>query len=333
LKLITSLRYITLKKIINLLLLELGFLLSRVSGRLILWGKPVSLTVEPTNSCNLLCPECERTKQTNYSPGELEIPVYNKILSESYTYLFSLVLHFQGEPFLHPRILEMISLASKKKIYTIISTNGQDLDDDIAREIVNSGLNEIIVSMDGLDQSTYEKYRVGGDLKRVKTGIQNLVRYKKEHGGSYPEITLQCLVFSHNQHQVNDIKRWGGETGVDRVRIKTARMIEYKKGNLRIPDNKFARYRLTDNGQYELKSRFRNYCWRSWSRSVITCDGEILPCCFDVHKEFVFGNIKEQPFTEIWTSDQYNSFRKKILKNRKAIKICRNCTEGVSYSI
>lgn len=259
--------------------------------------------------------------------------LFNKILTECSSYLFSMILYFQGEPFLHPGIFEMINEASKKHIYTITSTNAQNLEPDLANRIVESGLNEIIISMDGMDQATYEKYRIGGDVEKVKTGIRNLIESKKTHHKSNPEIILQFLVFSHNQHQVNEIRNWGKMIGVDRVNIKTARMNDFEEGNLLMPGGQYSRYRQVGDNRYAIKSKLKNHCWRSWSKSVLTWDGNVLPCCFDMKSEYIMGNIKTKSLNEVWKGDPYNLFRYQVLRNRKVIPMCCNCTEGVIYSV
>jgi radical SAM protein with 4Fe4S-binding SPASM domain len=265
--------------------------------------------------------------------GYMDQLLFNKVLTECSSYLFSLILYFQGEPFLHHGIFEMIKMASKKQIYTITSTNGQNLNPELANRIVESGLNEIIISMDGMDQATYEKYRIGGDIEKVKMGIRNLIESKKVLHKNHPEITLQFLVFSHNQHQVNEVRDWGKMTGVDRVTIKTARITDFKGGNPLIPDNKYSRYRQLDNNKYEIKNKLKNHCWRSWSKSVITWDGNVLPCCFDRKSEHIMGNIKAKSFNKVWKGDRYKSFRSQVLRDRKAIPMCSNCTVGVIYSV
>ena len=76
--------------------------------------------------------------------------------------LFYLTFYFQGEPYINPKFLEMVSYASKKKIFTSTSTNAHYLDSETARKTVESGLDKLIISIDGTSQDTYEAYRIGG---------------------------------------------------------------------------------------------------------------------------------------------------------------------------
>ena len=84
------------------------------------------------------------------------------------------------------------------------------------------------------------------------------------------------------------------------------------------------------DGKYELPSNLPNQCWRMWSSPVVTQDGELIPCCFDKDAEHGMGNpVKEGDFKTVWKGETFQSFRKQIYRNRKAIDICKNCSEGV----
>ncbi len=258
---------------------------------------------------------------------------FDRILSDCSAFLFSLILYFQGEPFLHNELFEMITKARRKRLHTMTSTNGQFLDPDTAKKVVESGLDRIIISMDGLDQAVYEKYRVGGNLDKVMEGIEALVGWKKTLRSNTPVIIIQFLVFSHNQHQIEDIRKWSRRIGADGVEIKTAMFHDFENGNPLMPDEQYTRYRKNSNGRFVINSPLKNYCWQCWSKAVITWDGKVLPCCFDTDGDFVMGNIRQQRFADIWRDIPYMNFRTKLLRNRKEIPMCRNCTEGVSYYV
>ena len=80
--------------------------------------------------------------------------------------VFYINYYFQGEPFLHPDFLELIKETKRRKIYTATSTNAHFIDEQKAKDIVESGLDRMIISVDGLTQETYEQYRVHGKLKK-----------------------------------------------------------------------------------------------------------------------------------------------------------------------
>jgi radical SAM protein with 4Fe4S-binding SPASM domain len=244
-----------------------------------------------------------------------------------------MILYFQGEPFLHQGLFEMIRKARQKRVHTMTSTNGHFLDPETAKKVVESGLDRIIISMDGLDQSVYEKYRIDGDLGKVKEGIEALVGWRKTLRSKTPVIIVQFLVFRHNQHQIEDMMRWSKNAGADGVEIKTAMIQDFENGNPFMPDEQYSRYRKNSNGKFVIASSLKNHCWQCWSKAVITWDGKVLPCCFDADGDFVMGNILQQPFIHIWKGIPYMTFRKRLLRNRKEIPMCCNCTEGVSYYV
>jgi radical SAM protein with 4Fe4S-binding SPASM domain len=222
----------------------------------------------------------------------------------------------------------MVSYARNKRIYTATSTNAHYLDDENARKLVESGLDRLIVSMDGTDQETYEKYRKQGDFETVRKGIENIVKWKKKLRSSRPYIIIQFLVFRHNEHQVPEMKKLARELGADKLQFKTAQVYNFEDDDGLIPDNpKYSRYTRGTDGAWKLKKPVRNRCWRMWSGAVITWDGRVVACCFDKDAKHQFGKLGEQPFSTIWRSEAYNRFRKQILRNRREIKICSNCTE------
>ncbi len=111
--------------------------------------------------------------------------------------------------------------------------------------------------------------------------------------------------------------------------FKTAQVYDYANdpNNLIPTIDKYSRYRKTGNGT-EFKGKLSNQCWRLWHDPVITWDGIVAPCCFDKDAQHRLGNLKEKSFKEIWKNGEYTKFRTQILKGRKNIDICANCSEG-----
>jgi radical SAM protein with 4Fe4S-binding SPASM domain len=257
-------------------------------------------------------------------------PTYQKILDELKDKLSYLLLYFQGEPYLHPDFLDIVKYASCKKIYTATSTNAHFLNPKTADATVVSGLDRIIISMDGTDQETYEKYRIGGHLEKVLSGIQNLSEARKRLRRANPFIILQFLLFRHNTYQINEIKKKARLLGADKLELKTAQVYDFKKGSDLIPDNEnYSRYQKEENDQYQIKSSHLNKCWKMWHSCVMTWNGDIVPCCFDKDAQYTMGNIHERPFEEIWNGEKYQDFRRRLFTGRKEIDICQNCTEGL----
>jgi len=295
------------------------------------WGLPISISFEPTTSCNLRCPECPSGLRAFTRPtGMLEQGFFKNTIDQLSPDLLYLVFYFQGEPYLNPAFLDMVKYAASKKIYTATSTNAHFLNDENARRTVESGLDRLIISIDGTTQDVYQQYRVGGKLDSVLQGTKNVVGWKKKLGSKTPYIFFQFLVVKPNEHQVSDIRKLAKEYGVDEVHFKTAQIYDFGNDpNKLIPQtDKYSRYRKDKQGNYRLKSSLSNHCWRLWHAAVITWDGLVVPCCFDKDATHKLGTLRNSSFFEIWNNREYLKFRRQILTSRKNIDICSNCTEG-----
>jgi radical SAM protein with 4Fe4S-binding SPASM domain len=309
-----------------------SYYLSKWTGKPVQWGMPISISFEPTTSCNLRCPECPSGLRAFTRPtGMLQKDFFSETIDDLAKDLAYLVFYFQGEPFLNPDFLSMVSYASKKKIYTATSTNAHYLKDDVAKRTIESGLDRLIISIDGTTQETYQQYRIGGHLDKVLEGARNIVKWKRELKSKTPFVIFQFLVVRHNEHQVEEIKQLAKEVGVDDVWFKTAQVYDYENDpNKLIPKNKkYSRYKEDRNGKMSFKGNNANHCWRLWHDPVITWDGSVVPCCFDKDAQHKLGSLKDESFASLWKNENYKRFRADVLKSRKNIDICANCSEGV----
>jgi radical SAM protein with 4Fe4S-binding SPASM domain len=251
-----------------------------------------------------------------------------KIIDELSATLMYITYYFQGEPYLNPSFLDMVAYASSKKIYTATSTNAHYLSSQNCIRTVQSGLKKLIISVDGVEQASYEKYRIGGQLSKVLEGTKELVKTKRTMNSNYPKIIWQFIVFEHNEQEVSQIQALGKKIGVDEIQIKTAQIYDFEERSVQIPSNpKWSRYE-EQQGQYVIKNKLLNKCWRMWSGAVITWDGDVVPCCFDKDAKHKMGNVLELTFGQIWNDERYQNFRYKLFQGRKEIDICQNCTEG-----
>jgi radical SAM protein with 4Fe4S-binding SPASM domain len=321
---------LTLRRLSNAFKVGISYHLSRISKRDLSWGLPVSISLEPTTACNLGCPECPSgLKKFTRNTGNLKPDFAKDILNELAPHTMYANFYFQGEPFINPHFLDMVKHAAKKGIYTSTSTNAHFLHPELAKKTVESGLDKLIISIDGVTQETYSSYRVDGKLEKVLEGTRNVLHWKKELNSKTPYVIFQFLVVKPNEHEIESAKKLADEMGVDEIRFKTAQVYDYENGNSLIPTNeKYSRYRKLPNGKYVIKNKLVNQCWRMWQGCVITWDGLVVPCCFDKDATHKLGQIGETSFRNIWKGEKYRNFRKAILKSRKEIDICRNCSEG-----
>ena len=330
---LTLIKYISFKKIFNIFKIYVGYFLSILFKRVFIFGYPFSFSIEPTNKCNLKCLECPTGNGTSKrKTGYIDIDLYKKIIDEIRDYAIYQMLYFQGEPFLNPDIFKLIKYADDNKIITSTSTNGHFLNTENNERIVHSGLKKLIISVDGTTQETYEKYRVGGNLETVLTGIKNLIFIKEKFKSKYPVIIIQFLVLKHNEHQLKEIKELFKIYGELKIELKSAQIENFNINSHLLPSvQKYSRYFKINSG-FKIKNKLKNRCFRIWSIMVIAWDGIVIPCCFDKTLNFKIGDLNRKTILNLWKSPEFMLHRRNILKNRKKISICRNCTEGLSIS-
>jgi len=295
---IQFLKKLTFLRLWNGLLVVASFYLSKITKRPLHFGQPISIAIEPTTACNLRCPECPSgMRKFSRKTGNLKTDLFEKIINQLSKRTLWLTLYFQGEPYINPDFFELIKIANSKKIHTSTSTNAHFLNPDNAIKTVESGLDRIIISIDGTTQEVYEQYRKEGNLEKVIEGTKNLIEARKKLHSATPNIIFQFLVVKPNEHQIEEIEQLGKTLAVDEVVFKSAQVYDYENGNPLIPENqKHSRYIQGKDGKYRLKNKLTNHCWRMWSSCVITWDGLVVPCCFDKDAVHQMGDLKTIPF-------------------------------------
>ncbi len=319
------------KRLVNAFQIWRSYQQSRATQAPILHGLPIGISIEPTTSCNLRCPECPSGLRSFTRPtGMLQEKVFSDVIDQLSPVLMNLTFYFQGEPYLNPKFLDMVAYAASKNIFTSTSTNAHYLNDEQAKRTVESGLDRLIISIDGVSQETYEQYRVGGNLDKVLEGTRHILKWKKHLKSRTPHVVFQFLVVKANEHDIPRLYKLANGMGVDEVKLKTAQIYDFENGSSLIPNNpKYSRYQKNNDGHFTIKNPMHNQCWKMWSSCVITWDGKVVPCCFDKDAKHVMGDISKQSFIEIWTGEPYQMFRRSILRSRAEIEICKNCSEGL----
>ena len=300
---------------------------------------PTFVSVEPANFCQLRCPECPvgiASSPNRLSPNRLmPLSIFERVLEQVQATAHTMQFYFQGEPLLNKQLPEMIAMAQKVGLYTIVSTNAQALNRSMAEALVKSGLNRIIVSIDGFSEESYAAYRVGGYLHKALEGLQHLADAKAQFH-SRIRIELQVLRLKSNEHEWAWIKKNYKKLGATHLVFKTAQLYNFEHGHPLMPTNeRYSRYRKTADGSYVHKnhsplalSPYRliasHPCLRLWSGCVITTSGDILPCCYDKDHRHALGNITTQSLSDIFHSKKANALRRCILKGHLP-EMCKNC--------
>jgi radical SAM protein with 4Fe4S-binding SPASM domain len=318
------LRKLNFRRFFNLLWNQTGYLLSRCFGKPFVLGSPWAVTIEPTNHCNLACPECPSgTGDMKRPRGHIDPTLFKKAITELKGTAFYLNLYFQGEPFLHPQLIELIDEAVRQKYFVTISTNGHFLDKDTCVKLIEAGTGKIIISMDGSDEESYSLYRKGGNFSQVLSGIRTLAETRRESKRKNPIIEIQSLLTSATEKQTASIYTIGKESGADRVVFKTLQV--YHNHDLLPKNPNYSRYKTNSDGSVIARRKAPRHCRRLWSTFVLTWDGKVVPCCQDKNADHAIVNTSENHLLDLWKSKEMNAFRQKVQSGSQHVEICRNC--------
>ncbi len=295
---------------------------------------PISYSIEPTNHCNLECPECPSgTGELTRPLGLLTLDDFKIFVDQIKNTGFYIQLFFQGEPYINKKLPDMIEYAQKNKIYVSVSTNGILINEKSIESIFYNTPDKLIFSIDGIDEETYQKYRIGGTFKDADNGLRLLMKRKIEGKSIKPFVELQFIIMKHNEHQIEEVKKYTEELKVDKVVFKTMQVSSYDSAIKFLPScSNHSRY-IVENGTVRSKNKIKNHCFALWRTSVITWDGKLVPCCFDKDANYEFGSLNGKNIKGIWLNKKSMKFRQIILHNRENINMCTNCTEGQKINI
>jgi radical SAM protein with 4Fe4S-binding SPASM domain len=314
------------KRHLNAAAAGFAFMQSSLTGKPVVYGMPPALGVELTNHCNLNCPECSSgSGMMKRERGYMSVELFGHIVDELGSYLLNMNLYFQGESMLHPRFFKILDKC--RLIHTTLSTNGHFLGGDNAEKVVRSGLNKLIISLDGMDQQTYSLYRVNGNLEKVLEGIRN-INDARTKVSSRMKLVIQFLVNRENEHQIDSFRKFAREMKAT-PELKSMQIISEDMHSRWLPSaDGYRRYEIGEKG-YTIRSQLPDRCARLWFNPVVTWDGKVLPCCFDKDADHIMGDLGEDSFRDIWYGPRYRLFRRSLLTDRSMIDICRNCTSGL----
>lgn len=295
-------------------------------------GFPEQIIIESTNMCNLKCPLCPTgSPDIKRRGGFLALGNFKKVIDEIGEYIYYLGLTSYGEPFLNKDLLKMVSYAKSKGIFVTILTNAQLIDKSCAAGIVDSGLDSILISMDGARQASYEKYKKGGEFRKVIDAIRFIQESKEEKNSKYPVITIQCVAMKQNEGELEEIKGLARALKVDRLVFKKVCDLrrfphDFKEMEDYIPDNPDYRAYRKEGGliKWNTDKSDRNFCDMAWNYPTINWDGTLYPCCFD-YNSFNLGNVFVSGFRSLWNGKDFVFLRRKILKSKKSIASCADC--------
>lgn len=319
---LSVLKHSTPRKLWNLALVEAQYRLRTTTVN----GHPYILIVDPLNVCNLRCPLCPTgTSELDRKQQRMDWEVFKTTIDQMAPWAYEVNLHNWGESLLHPRIFDMIAYAKSKNIATNMSTNFNRVSDEKIDKLIESGLEYLILSIDGISQDVYVKYRVRGKVAKVLVNVEKLVRRKKELKSSTPFIEWQFILFEHNAHELEAAREKAMSMGVDRFRVIPPGLPFAAKNQKALGERWFLK---NGEGKVEaFKGDAPSSCFYLYRSMTVNPDGGTAPCCIVYGDKNDFGDFKHQKFNDIWNNEKYLSARSLFRKGGKGTRktICDGC--------
>lgn len=264
---------------------------------------PYFLKIEPTSFCNLNCSGClhavgrKELVQGNLL-GEMDMPFFYNVINELKKSLVKVSLYYEGEPLICENIAKMVGYLTENKIASVISTNLNYFNENLAKDLVSSRLSHLIVSLDGYDQETYSRYRQGGSFEKVAANLKLIIAEKKRAGSDYPLIEVQAIRFKDtSETHLDKIRKIAEEAGADSFLVKNDLSAHYAK-----PQPK------------------KQKCFWLYGTPAIKWNGLVQPCCFYYDsQENDFGNLEKSTFSEIWNNEKFRTARRYFKDGQKKV--------------
>lgn len=276
---------------------------------------PLQIDLFAVDVCNLRCPMCPRQE---FIPGKgyMDFDLIKTILDQATEHgLYAFNFAGLGEPTLFKRLFEVIKYAKDRGVIDVnMHTNGTRLSSDFNRQLIESGLDRLIISLDSADKERYENIRVGAEFEKVYAAVEDLIRQRNDQSSSRPHIKANFIEMDENDPTEKNkfIAHWGNKVN----RIGVLRYLDCHEEE-----------RIHFRANYKQDDQF--CCPELWRRLVILSDGTATLCPRDMKKRHVIGNVREQTVTEIWTGAKMQSIRDAHREGKfKNMGFCADCPDS-----
>ncbi len=297
--------------------------------------RPHILHVGVTTYCNLHCPACPTgTESLGRTKEHLDFDLYCRTIDSLRDSLLFMLFWDWGEPFLHPKLPEMIEYASRSGIRAVVSTNGNvNCSDEKMEQLVRAQPSTIVVCVDGADQETYQMYRCGGHLETVLQTIRRLVETRERLGQDLPLIEFRSLATKGTEKQMPELLKLAQESGADLFSVKTLRPFDYRSAEVDetlVPDNEaLARYEYQEgtpdpSARKAFVSTGQLDCGKPLHAPTLNADGTLAFCSYAQHDNEFFGSLAKKGFSKVWKSRSSRKRRIDFL-NSGGLRSCRTC--------
>jgi MoaA/NifB/PqqE/SkfB family radical SAM enzyme len=323
---------------------------------------PVCLYLEVTNRCNLLCETCPRTFEDLEPPADMSWDLFTRIVDQVPD-IARVVLHGVGEPMLVKALPRMIRYLKDRGTYVLFNTNGTLLQPKKFQELIDTGLDELRVSLDAADRRTYAQIRGKDFFNRIVRDVGKFTAFQQQTGQTKPRVSLWLTGLKETVEQLPDFVRLSASMGVKEVHLQRLVFDEVGFGKARPEHSLFEQTRLDETASIEaaealgaelgvtldasgatepglsLKRQAEDKPWatcrRPWSLMYFTAHGRALPCCIAPfsargYENYTLGDATQETLREIWNSDAYRGFRTSLLGDAPPAP-CQNC--GLRWSL
>ncbi|MBZ0253321.1 MAG: radical SAM protein [Candidatus Methylomirabilis sp.] len=300
----------TPSKMWNLLTVEY----ERRRGATVLRGRPYKYIIDVCNYCNLRCPLCPTGEETlARNQRMMKLDEYLGILEQIKPYALEVSFHNWGESTFNRDLPAMIRATQDANVGTNLSSNWVDVKPELIDNLIQSGLEYLVISCDGASKETYDRYRYRGDFDRVIENMRALVERKRRLGSATPFVEWQFLVFKHNYHEIEKGRALAEDVGVNVFRPGSAGLPIDEIENIELAEKW-----LSEDPAYgrlsTYKFRERGYlvddgCFYPFRAMTINPDGGVSPCCSVSDEKTDFGNIFKQSLADVWNNEMYRSAR------------------------
>jgi MoaA/NifB/PqqE/SkfB family radical SAM enzyme len=324
---------------------------------------PRSIYIEPTSRCNEFCQQCPRTLLSREEDTDLSFDKFRYIVDQ-FPELDRVVLHGLGEPLLNKDLPHMIRYLKERGTYVLFNSNGIALSSKRGQALIDAGLDEYRLSMDGATRETYAHVRGVDAFDKIWRNVGAFIAMQQAQSANKPAVSLWFTAMRENLHELPHLIDLASEHGIREVYMQ--RLVFFEAGLASSKQSLFRRATPEElalvhrceqmckergitfkaaGSTTPLESIVRNFgdrpwsgCQRPYTLTYITASGNVLSCCFapfghksarEYREERVLGNIFQEPIESIWHGKRYEAFRRAFESDTPA-KHCSQC--GINWS-
>lgn len=294
------------------------------------WSMPLHMQFELVCGCNLRCPVCPTGRREIARPAMLMEPaLFERVMEEVGPYLLTMSLWGWGEPLLHPRLREILTVARRFPVATLLSTNGQRLADARVQEAIREAPpHHLIVALDGLTDDTNSQYRAGAQLAPALDGVRQLAEWKRRTGARLPLLHMRFIAMAHNEHELPGIEDFARQHAFDLATLRGLSIIDHEQ-----PDEVVRSLlpRAADWRAYTYRGDRRYHrddfiCQNAFWFPTLLSDGTVVACEQDFDGRHAIGRVaSDTSFRMVWRSAQAREVRRQIRDHGDGLSFCRNC--------